>query len=170
MTLNVWLPLTGMFALGVGLRLFARATKAYRSKLRDYPTRWAFVVNNWDVFLLRSAFNTGFYALWLLKPGLMSQGITYLGVSQNIANWLTVPPTLGTALGFGMFVDVALDQVQILISTSPKLAWLPDVFKGEIPCYNTDMVNVGQLDTPVPSVPDTNVPQTTTASKPTLGE
>src|SRR6266704_1047862 len=142
MSVHIWGPLSVAFVLGVGLRLFQRATRAYRSKFRSYPTRWAFVAANWDVFLLRTVpFNSGLFALWLLNPGLLSQGIIYLNVTPSIANWLTVPPTLGSAAGFGYLGDLALDQLQMKIATSPKLAWLPDAIKGEIPMYDQQAVN-----------------------------
>lgn len=142
MTIHIWASLAVAFLLGILLRLFQRATQAYRSKLRAYPSRWAFVMANWDVFLLRTIpFNSGLFVLWINKPGLLSQLAIYCAVPANIANWLTVPPTLGSAIGFGYLVDLFLDQIQIRIATSDKLAWLPDSIKGEIPLYDEQAVN-----------------------------
>ena len=134
-----------MFYVGILLRLLQRAGSAFRSQVNTYPTRWSFVVCNWDVFLLRSAINTGLFSLWLHNPGLISQGLNYLGVASGIANWVTVPPTLTTAAGFGFFIDIGLDQLQMMIAQSPKFAWLPSVFKGEIPSYDRAVVAVNLL-------------------------
>src|SRR5213592_4673134 len=103
MSIHIWGPLTIMFALGIGWRLFSRATTAYRSKLRSYSSRWAFVKQNWDVFLLRVPFSGSLFTLWIFHPGLLSK-LAATVMPANIANWLTVPPTLGSALGFGFFV------------------------------------------------------------------
>jgi hypothetical protein len=138
---HIWVPLTVAFTLGILLRLFQRATRAFRSKLRCYPTRWSFVAGNWDVFLLRSLWNGALFVLWLFKPGFISNGLVWLHVPQNFANWLTVPPTLGSAIGFGYLVDLALDQIQMKIASTDSLKWLPDSLKGEIPLYDQNAVN-----------------------------
>ncbi len=143
--LNPTVLLVVMFYLGILLRLLQRASTAFRSKINTYPSRWSFVLRNWDVFLLRSAINTALFAVWLRDPGLLSKGIAYLGVTPAIADWLTVPPTLTTAAGFGFFVDLALDWLQLMIVDSPKFAWLPSVFKGEIPSYDPAVVAVDKL-------------------------
>ncbi len=143
--LNPTVLLVVMFYLGILLRLLQRASTAFRSKVNTYPSRWSFVSRNWDVFLLRSAINTALFAVWLHDPGTISKGLSYLGVAPGIANWVTIPPTLTTAAGFGFFVDLALDQLQFMVSSSPKFAWLPSVFKGEIPSYDPAVVAVDKL-------------------------
>ena len=143
--LNPTILLVAMFYTGILLRLLQRASTAFRSMVNTYPSRWSFVSRNWDVFLLRSAINTALFSVWLKDPGLISQGLGYLGVASGIANWVTVPPTLTTAAGFGFFVDLGLDQIQFMLSSSPKFAWLPSVFKGEIPSYDPAVVAVDKL-------------------------
>ncbi len=141
----VALPLSAAFLLGVLWRLFSRASKAYRSKLRAYPSRWAFVKNNWDVFLLRTVpFNSGAFAVWLLHPDWLSKGLILVRVPVGIANWMIVTPNLATAFAFGFLVDYGLDQVQLKLAAIPVdkwPAWLPDAIKGEIPCYDQAVVN-----------------------------
>jgi len=134
-----------MFYLGILLRLLQRAGTAFRSTVNTYPSRWSFVAKNWDVFLLRSAINTALFSLWLHDPGTISKGLTYLGMTPALANWVTIPPTLTTAAGFGFFIDLGLDQVQFMILSSPKFAWLPSVFKGEIQSYDPAVVAVEKL-------------------------
>ncbi|SRR6266849_1206866 len=143
--LNPAVLLAVMFYVGILLRLLQRAGTAFRSKINTYPSRWSFVSRNWDVFLLRSAINTVLFSLWLRDPGTLAKGITYLGVTPSIANWTTIPPTLTTAASFGFLVDLALDQLQVMIASSPKFAWLPSVFKGEIPSYDPAVVAVDKL-------------------------
>jgi len=145
MQVKIILPLAIACLLGILWRFFSRASKAFRSKLRAYPSRWDFVKANWDVFLLRTfPFNASLFYLWVLYPGLLSKIVVGVGVPANLGNWLTVPPTLGTSFGFGFAVDYLLDQIQIKIATSPTFAWLPDAFKGEIPNYDQQAVN-GQV-------------------------
>lgn len=137
MGLHIWGPLSISFACGIVFRLFVRANTAYRSKIRTYTSRWSFVKANWDVFLIRTfPFNTGLFVVWVLKPGLLSQVVSMAGVPVGVANWITIPPTLGTAFIGGFFVDLFLDQVQIKLLNNPKFTWLPDVLKGEIPSYD----------------------------------
>jgi hypothetical protein len=143
--LNPTVLLVIMFYVGILLRLLQRASSAFRSTVNTYPTRWSFVARNWDVFLLRSAINTALFSLWLKDPSLISKGLGYLGVASGIADWVTVPPNLATAAGFGFFVDLGLDQIQLMLSSSPKFAWLPSVFKGEIPSYDPAVVAVDRL-------------------------
>src|SRR5215813_13049981 len=114
MTVNIWGPLSIAFLLGILWRLFSRASKAYRSKLRSYPSRWAFISTNWDVFLLRTVpWNSGFFALWLFKPDTLAKGLILAHVPDNIANWMIVTPNLLSSGVFGFTVDYALDQVQL---------------------------------------------------------
>jgi hypothetical protein len=143
--LNPTVLLIVMFYMGILLRLLQRASTAFRSKVNTYPSRWSFVSRNWDVFLLRSAINTVLFSLWLRDPGTLSKGVIYLGVTPGLANWITIPPTLTTAASFGFLVDLALDQIQFILSSSPKFAWLPSVFKGEIPSYDPAVVAVDKL-------------------------
>ncbi len=146
MQLHIVGPLAIAYLLGILWRFFSRATKAYRSTMRAYPSRWAFVKANWDVFLLRTfPWNSGLFVLWVINPGLLSKVVVFVAVPENIANWLTIPPTLGTAFGFGFLVDYLLDQLQIKIATSPMFAWLPAALKGEIPLYDQSVVNGSQL-------------------------
>lgn len=142
MTLKIVGPLAAAFLLGILWRLFSRATKAYRSKIRAYPSRRAFVVANWDVFLLRTVpFNSGFFALWLTHPDLLSKLLIGMSVPASIANWIIVTPNLLSSFVFGFLVDYLLDQIQIKIATSPAFAWLPDAMKGEIPSYDPSVVS-----------------------------
>ena len=142
MSIHIWGPLTLAFALGIGWRLFSRATKAYRSKLRSYPSRWAFVSSNWDVFLLRTfPFNGGLFVAWLFHPDWIAKGLVYAHVPASFANWLIVTPNLATAFAFGFLVDYALDQIQIKLATVSLPSWVPDAIRGEIPSYDATVVN-----------------------------
>ena len=141
MDVHIWGPLAAAFVFGLGFRLFVRASKAFKSKIRTYPSRWAFVKANWDVFLARSVPDGFIFAIWLFKPGLLSTGLVHVGVPATIANWLTIPPTLGTSFGFGFVVDLVLDQIQLKIASNPP-SWLPDIFKGEIPSYQDAVAQV----------------------------
>lgn len=158
MNIHIWGPLAITFALGILFRFFARASQAFRSQLRTYPTRWSFVAANWDVFLLRTIpFNAGLFILWVFHPGLLSQGLSHVGVPDWVANWVTVPPTLGTSFGYGFFVDLGLDRLQMKLFSDSKFAWVPDVFKGEIPAYNPQYVNTEAFP-PVPPPPEKEHP------------
>lgn len=131
------------FYLGTLIRLSLRAGNAFRSQVNKYPNRRSYLFRNWDVFLVRTFFATGFFTWWLHDPGAWSKFIAMLGVAPGIANWLTVPPTLATSAGFGFFSDLGIDQVQYRLAT--KYPWLPDIVKGEIPSYDPAVVDVDSL-------------------------
>lgn len=142
MNLHIIGPLTIAFLLGVLWRLFARASKAYRSKLRSYPSRWAFIVTNWDVFLLRTfPWNAGLFALWLFHPALLSKGLIFVHVPESVANWIIVTPNLLSSFAFGFMVDYGLDQFQIKLAAMDLPSWFPEALKGEIPQYDQQAVN-----------------------------
>jgi hypothetical protein len=134
-----------VFYVGVGLRFFVRAVKAYRSPLRNYPSRWAFIKTNWDVFLVRAIlFDTPLFVLWIFHPDLAVKGLLWLNVPAGIANWVIVPPTILSAGGFGSVVDLGVDQVQVRITNNPP-SWLPDQLKGEIPSYDVTALDINKM-------------------------
>jgi hypothetical protein len=146
MNWHIVLPLSVAFLLGICWRFFSRASKAFRSPLRTYKSRWDFVVTNWDVFLLRTVpFNSSFFALWLFKPGFLSITLTGVGVPASFANWLTVTPNLMSSFVFGFIVDYALDQLQLRLNKVDMPSWVPDALRdalrGEIPQYDQNAVN-----------------------------
>jgi hypothetical protein len=135
-----------MFYVGVLLRFFVRAMKAFRSPLRTYPSRWAFMKTNWDVFLVRALlFDTPLFILWIYHPDLAVKGLLWLHVPAGIANWVIVPPTLLSAGGFGSVVDLGIDQVQVRLTSNPP-SWLPEQLKGEIPSYDATTVDMSKVD------------------------
>lgn len=144
-SVNATALLVVMFLLGSLLRLLQRAGRAFRSQVSTYPSRWCFVVKNWDVFLIRWAISGGFFTWWLTNPGALSNMMVYCGIAPGVANWLTIPPTLATAALFGFMGDLGLDELQSMIATSPKFAWVPSAFKGEIPSYDAAVVEVERL-------------------------
>lgn len=138
--------LSVLFVLGILFRFFIRAEKAKNSKIRAYPSRWAFMVNNWSVFLIRTVLvNMWLFIVWLYHPDWATWALLKLHVPADIANWTPISPNLVSAPMFGLWVDVALDQAQIRLA--PLLpSWVPDVLKGEIPCYDANVVNVAVAD------------------------
>ncbi len=137
MSIHIWLPLLTTFLLGISWRLFSRASKAYRSTLRKYASRWAFVAANWDVFLLRTVWNSAAFVVWLFHPDWIAKALIFV-------HWIIVTPNLATAAIFGFMVDYGLDQIQIKISSIPEdkwPSWLPDALRGEIPNYDQTAVN-----------------------------
>lgn len=142
MNIHVWGPLTVAFLLGIVWRLFSRASKAYRSNLRSYPSRLAFVRTNWDVFLLRTfPFNSGLFVLWLFHPDWLSKGLIFAHVPASFANWIIVTPNLMTSFAGGFVIDYALDQIQLKLATVPLPSWVPDAIRGEIPSYDPGVIN-----------------------------
>lgn len=140
----IWLPLSVAFLLGIAWRLFARASKAYHSKLRSYPSRWSFIATNWDVFLIRTfPWNSGWFALWLFHPDYLARLLIFNHVPASFANWMIVTPNLATSWAFGFLVDYATDQLQLRLSKKLP-SWVPGAFKGEIPNYDEQVVN-GQM-------------------------
>lgn len=145
-SLNPRVVLSVLFVLGILFRLFIRADKAFRSPLRAYPSRWAFVVNNWNVFLIRTILvNMWLFIAWLYHPDWATWVLLKLNVPPSIANWTPIAPNLVSAPNFGLWVDVLLDQAQVRIA--PLLpSWVPNVLKGEIPCYDTLTVDVSKVE------------------------
>lgn len=140
--INPTLLLVIAFVIGVSLRFFARASKAFHSTIRAYPSKWAFVKTNWDVFLVRALFfDTPIFCLWIFKPDLITSALKGINIPDNIANWIIIAPTPLSSFGFGGFVDLAVDQIQMRLTTNPP-SWLPDVLKGEIPCYIQSVDNI----------------------------
>jgi len=131
------------FYMGTILRLCMRAGNAFRSQVNKYPNRRSYIGRNWDIFLVRTFFATGFFTWWMSDPGAWSKVIGAVGVPPGISNWLTVPPTLATSAGFGFFSDLGIDQVQYRLAT--KYPWLPDIIKGEVPSYDPAVVDVDSL-------------------------
>src|SRR6266704_1339641 len=121
---QAWLLLVLFFLIGIGMHVLLRAGYAYRSAVNPYPTRRAFVRKHWDTILVRTFLNSWLFWLWVSHPDLVSRIASALGVSAAIADWLTVPVSLGTAVMFGFFVDVFLDSVQSIVAKIPQLAWL----------------------------------------------
>lgn len=137
--------LTVLFFLGILFRFFIRGDKAKRDPLRKYPTRVAFWVNNWSVFLIRTVLvNLWLFVIWLYHPDWATWVLLKLKVPPAIADWTPIAPNLVSAPLFGLWIDVALDKGQKFIA--PLLpSWAPDVLKGEIPCYDSDMVATDKL-------------------------
>jgi len=141
-TWSIAISLFGTFLLGVLWRLFARASKAYKSKLRSYPSRWAYIAANWDVFLLRTfPWNSGAFVLWLFHPDWVAKILIYGHVPNGIANWMIVTPNLMSSAVFGFLVDYGLDQVQLKLAAANLPSWVPGALKGEIPSYDPGAVN-----------------------------
>lgn len=146
MTWHIWLPLSGACLAGVLWRFFSRASKAYRSKLRAYPSRRAFMEANWDVFLLRTfPWNAGAFALWLLHPDYAARLLIFAHVPAAMANWIIVTPNLLSSAFFGFVVDYGLDQLQLKLAGMNLPAWFPESLKGEIPQYDQQVVNSAAL-------------------------
>ena len=142
MPVHIWLPLTIAFLLGILWRLFNRASKAFHSKLRCYPSRWAFVVANWDVFLIRTfPWNSAWFTLWLFHPDYLAKFLIFGHVPSSIANWIIVTPNLATSWLFGFAVDYGTDQLQLKLNKLSLPDWIPDAIKGEIPLYDQTVVN-----------------------------
>lgn len=142
---NTIVLLTVLWFIGVLIHLLQRASSAFRSKVNVYPSRWCFLRDNWDIFLVRTFISAVLYSLWIKNPGMISGWLSYCGVAAGIANFVTIPPTLTTAAIFGYLSDTGLDQFQLLVQTSPKFAWVPSLFKGEIPKYDPAVVIVEKL-------------------------
>lgn len=142
--------LSVLFFLGILFRFFVRADKAKKSKIRAYPTRWAFMVNNWSVFLIRTVLvNMWLFIVWLYHPDWATWVLLKVKVPPDIANWTPIAPNLVSAPLFGLWVDVALDQVQLRVASLIP-AWVPEwiqkLISGEIPCYDANVVNVAIAD------------------------
>lgn len=146
LTLNDILLLITFFLSGIGFHVLLRAGFAYRSQINIYPSRWSFIAANWDTTLIRTFLNSILFWWWVTYPGTVSTVLIFFRVPANIANWMTVPVTLGTAAVFGFFIDVLLDSAQSIIAGTPQLAWLNKYLKGQIPSYDPAVVDVAKLD------------------------
>lgn len=137
--------LTTLFFVGILFRFFIRGDKAKRSPLRAYPTRRAFWVNNWSVFLIRTALvNVWLFIAWMVKPDILTAIALRFHVPPSYADWLVIPPNPLTAPLGGLWVDVLVDQAQMRLG-SVLPSWVPDALKGEIPNYDSEVVVVDKL-------------------------
>lgn len=132
-----------VFYIGILMRLLVRAGTAYRSQVNIYPTRRSFIKKNWDIFAARTFITTLLFAWWLSDPSAWARFSVKLGVAPGIGNWIVFPPTPLTSPVFGYIGDVALDQIQMRLAM--KFPWLPDIIKGEIPKYDSAVVDVKGL-------------------------
>lgn len=138
------------YLVGAEFNLMLRAGFAYRSNINCYPTRRSFYTKNWDTILIRVfLYGFGLFYLWTLHPDWITIVAVFFKVPQSLANWLTFPVTLGTAVGAGFVIDVLLDSAQSivanLVATRPYLSFLNMLVRGRIPEYNPRIVNTELL-------------------------
>jgi len=72
----------------------------------------------------------------------------FFKVPDYLANWMTLPVNILTALGLGFVIDVLLDKVQAWTAASkdnPYLSWLNTVFPGRLPQYDEEVVDVTKI-------------------------
>lgn len=142
--------LTIGYLIGAEFNLMLRAGFAYRSQVNVYPTRRSFYTKNWDTILIRVAlWGYGLFYIWTLHPDWLSISAVFFHVPKSIADWLTFPVSLGTAVGAGFVIDVILDSAQSIAAfvakDRPYLSWLPAILGGRIPEYNPRVVNTKLL-------------------------
>lgn len=122
-----------------------------RSKVNSVPNRRYFIYQHWDTLLIR-VFFFGYlmFWAWLKHPDWPSKLAMLMMVPAGLANWLTVPATLGTAAGFGFFEDVLLDSAQSFTAAVsdkfPSLKFLNTVVRGQLPTYDSSVVNVNKIN------------------------
>lgn len=143
--LNTTFLLYSMCVIGQLMRFSLRAGNAFRSGVNTYPTRRSFWARNFDIFMIRSGlWLVVFFSTWLYHPGWFSWMLIHaFGIAPGIANYLTIPPTLGTAWLAGLVGDGGLDQAQLRIrSRFPN--W-PRWIAGEVPAYDPVVVKTNEL-------------------------
>lgn len=146
-TLYKWLTLACLF--GMLLSVLLRADYAKSSSVNTYPTRWSFIARNWVTILIRVCpWGLGAFYYWTIHPETLTAIAKFFKVPDYLANWMTFPVNVLTALGLGFVIDIMLDKVQAWTAAAkdnPYLSWLNTIFQGRLPQYDAAVVAVDKL-------------------------
>ena len=144
MTWEFWV----CWLLGVAIHVLLRAGYAIRSKVNPVKSRWDFLKQNWDTVAVRTFLSGLIFAYGLRNPDALDKLVTLVAEHFNISNFdFSITFSNVTSAGFGFFSDTVLDSVQSFVASSPKLSWLNNVLRGQIPGYDPTVVDLWSYQT-----------------------
>jgi hypothetical protein len=120
-----------LYTLGVLAHVLLRAGYAIRNPVNPIASRGGFIKTNWDTILVRTFLSTIAFSVWINHPMLVSTAFAYFKIPLNF----DIPLTNATAAMFGYLSDSVLDSAQSAIAAVPQLAWLNNIFRGQIPAF-----------------------------------
>lgn len=124
----------GPFLAGAATEFVARSIVASSSDKNSYQGFKSYVATNWRQMFVRFSLSTFLWTVWVVDPGLMSKivkAVTVGVIPDDITNWITITPNLGSSYVFGLSVNKLLDYAAAFVKNSPKFSWLSGLLQSD---------------------------------------